>query len=208
MEIDDNAPALHPELVEIASLVLHDRNEKLHGDGNIGVIGESLERYDQRKAVVVNRRNRRVEAGHGTIRAALERGATKIVVVWVDDDDDDETGYRITDNQSAAFDVSWDPDGLKLSMDEHPDIPWADLGWPDEQLDSVFADVDDGDDGDDPDDDGDDPDGDDVPPSTDESHTPDAPSYSVIVDFDNEQEQAQLLEELEGRGLKCRLIAF
>lgn len=30
--------------------------------------------------------------------------------------------------------------------------------------------------------------------------------YSVIIDFDNETEQAKLLEEMEKRGYKCRLL--
>ncbi len=30
--------------------------------------------------------------------------------------------------------------------------------------------------------------------------------YSVIVDFDNEQAQIAIMEELEGRGMKCRLL--
>lgn len=54
--MDKNAPALHPELVQISTLNLDPKNARLHGQRNLDVIGYSLGKFEQVKPIVVSRR--------------------------------------------------------------------------------------------------------------------------------------------------------
>jgi hypothetical protein len=47
-----------------------------------------------------------------------------------------------------------------------------------------------------------------VPDEHDASADGDALTFSVVVDFNDENQQAALLQELETRGLRCRLMMF
>jgi hypothetical protein len=126
--VDSDAPALHPRLVPIADLNLDPKNARLHSERNLSAIGYSLSKFRQRKAIVVNRRTMTVEAGNGTITAALELGADHIVAVFVDDEDADAAEYAHIDNRTADL-AEWDPDQLAANIGEFPDLDWSAGGW-------------------------------------------------------------------------------
>jgi DNA modification methylase len=126
--MDANAPALHPELVPIADLTLDPDNAKRHGERNIATIRSSLVRFRQRKAIVVNRRTMRLEAGEGTLRAAIGAGATEIVAVFVDDDDATAAAYALADNRTSEIDSGWDLGQVEATIAKFDTIDWGDLG--------------------------------------------------------------------------------
>jgi len=126
--MDAAAPALHPVLIEIADLALDPHNARTHNERNLAGIGASLAKFSQRKAIVVNRRTMTIEAGNGTVEAAIAAGATQIVAVLVDDDDETAAAYAIADNRTAEL-AGWDLDQLGLTVAEFPAVDWGALGW-------------------------------------------------------------------------------
>ncbi len=98
---------LRPLAVPLDSLVPDPVNARTHDERNLDAIRGSLAAYGQRKPVVVNRRTGVVEAGNGTLRAALALGWTHVAAVFVDDDPLTATGFAIADNRTAEL-AGWD----------------------------------------------------------------------------------------------------
>lgn len=74
---------------------------------NVAAVVTSLQRYGQRKPIVVNRKTGTIEAGNATYDAARVLGWTQIAAVFVDDDAKTATGYAIADNRTSEL-AEWD----------------------------------------------------------------------------------------------------
>lgn len=93
-------------VVPIGTVSEDPENVRIHPVRNLDAIHRSLERFGQRKPIVV--RNGIVVAGNGTLRAALELGATEIAVIDADDLTEAEAkAYGIMDNKSSDL-GEWD----------------------------------------------------------------------------------------------------
>src|SRR5215472_16348289 len=95
------AEPLRPLAVPCSELLLDPANARRHPEANIEALKGYLRAYGQRKPIVVNRRTGIIEAGNGTLQAALELGWTHLAVVYVDDDPMTATGFSIADNRTA-----------------------------------------------------------------------------------------------------------
>lgn len=111
------AEQLRPLAVPIADLVPDPANARKHGDANMSAIKGSLRVYGQRKPVVVNKRNNVVEAGNGTLQAAIALKWTHVAAVFVDDDPSTAAGYAISDNRTAEL-AEWDEGALGQLLQE------------------------------------------------------------------------------------------
>lgn len=105
------AEQLRALAVPIADLVPDPANARKHGTENLTAIKASLRVYGQRKPVVVNKRNGVVEAGNGTLAAAIALKWTHVAAVYVDDDPSTAAGFAIADNRSAEL-ADWDGEAL------------------------------------------------------------------------------------------------
>ena len=116
--------------VPIAELSLDPKNARKHSDKNLKAIAASLQRFGQRKPIVVHRGI--VIAGNGTVEAAKSLGWTQIDVAEVPDEWDDETAkaYALADNRSAEL-AEWDEAELAKQLLELIDSEWdiAELGF-------------------------------------------------------------------------------
>ena len=83
------------------------RNARSHDEANVKSIATSLTTFGQLKPIVVNRRGSVIEAGNGTLAAALSLGWTHLAVVWVEHDRATQTGFAIADNRTAEL-AEWD----------------------------------------------------------------------------------------------------
>ena len=121
--------------VPIAELSLDPKNARKHSDKNLKAIAASLQRFGQRKPIVVHRGI--VIAGNGTVQAAKSLGWTKIEVAEVPDEWDDETAkaYALADNRSAEL-AEWDEIELAKQLIELIDADWdiAELGFDEKDL--------------------------------------------------------------------------
>lgn len=116
-DLSQIAESLRPLAVPTVTLTLDPANVMLHPDANLEAIKGSLQAYGQRKPIVVNRRTGIVEAGNGTLQAALSLGWTRIAVVYVDDDPATAAGFSIADNRTAQL-AEWDDEALEKLLRE------------------------------------------------------------------------------------------
>jgi hypothetical protein len=72
---------LRPLAVPCSDLLLDPANARRHPEANLKAMEGSLRLYSQCKPVVVNRRTGRIEAGNGTLVAALALGWSPLAVV-------------------------------------------------------------------------------------------------------------------------------
>ena len=114
---DHIAPELRPLAVPISDIALDPRNARKHGEKNLAAIRASLERFGQRKPVVVQREGMIVRAGNGTVEAARSLGWTHIAAVVSDDDDQTATAFALADNRSAEL-AEWDDEALAELVSE------------------------------------------------------------------------------------------
>lgn len=114
----------------ISELRLDPQNARKHSEKNLKAIAASLEKFGQRKPIVVHRGV--VIAGNGTLAAAKSLGWTEITVSEVPDGWDDETAkaYALADNRSAEL-AEWDEAELVKQLLELESEGWdvEDLGF-------------------------------------------------------------------------------
>lgn len=111
------AEQLRPLTVPCSQLLLDPANARRHPEANLEAIKGSLRVYGQRKPVVVNRRTGTIEAGNGTLQAALELGWSHLAAVYVDDDPMSAAGFSIADNRTAEL-AEWDRAALDKLLGE------------------------------------------------------------------------------------------
>lgn len=120
---------LQPLAVDVSTISLDPKNARQHGDADLAAIAGSLQKYGQRKPLVVNRTSGVIIAGNGTYTAAVDKlGWSQIAVVFVDDDANTATGYAIADNRTAEL-SKWDDDRLAeaIAMLQCQDEDFAEL---------------------------------------------------------------------------------
>ncbi len=108
---------LWPLMQPIDSLVIDPNNLKDHGEADLPSHAASLKSFGIRRLVVVQRKNRRIEAGNGTVMAAKSNGWTHVPVLFMDDDDDRAKAFAAADNMVATL-ALWNEDRLKNQMTE------------------------------------------------------------------------------------------
>jgi DNA modification methylase len=111
------AEQLRPLAVPCSDLVLDPANARTHPEPNLAALKGSLRAYGQRKPIVANRRTGTVEAGNGTLRAALALGWSHLAVVYVDDDPATAAGFSVADNRTAEL-AGWYPEALDRLLGE------------------------------------------------------------------------------------------
>ena len=109
--------------VSIAELSLDPTNARKHSDKNLSAIAASLNKFGQRKPIVVHRGV--VLAGNGTLEAAKSLGWSEIEVAEVPADWDDDTAkaYALADNRTAEL-AEWDEGELAKQLLELQDADW------------------------------------------------------------------------------------
>ena len=135
---------IHPQLTKLAvpidSLVLDPKNARKHGSRNLDSIRASLDRFGQRKPVVVQAGTRVVRAGNGTVQALRDLGWTHVAAVVVEEADVEATAYALTDNRSAEL-AEWDwvvlEDSLAALAAEMPQVDLEALGWAAAEIDAL-----------------------------------------------------------------------
>ena len=95
------------ERIEIKNLALDPNNARKHSERNLKAIAVSLEKFGQRKPIVIH--DITVIAGNGTVEAAKTLGWTHIEASRVPSEwtVDEAKAYALADNRSAEL-AEWD----------------------------------------------------------------------------------------------------
>ena len=111
------------ETVTIESLKLDPNNARKHSKRNLDAIAASLNKFGQRKPIVVH--NGVVIAGNGTLEAAKSLGWEEIAisVCPADWDADTAKAYALADNRSAEL-AEWDDKILSTQLLDLDDMGW------------------------------------------------------------------------------------
>lgn len=121
--------------VPIEQLETDPENANVHSEASIEAIARSLNRFGQRKPIVVHKKTMTVKAGNGMFEAARSLGWSHIAAVVVDEEDLEAAAFALADNKTAEL-STWDVSKLKeqlASFDEADYGGMSDLGWnPDE----------------------------------------------------------------------------
>ena len=109
--------------IQIAQLSLDPTNARKHSPRNLEAIAASLNKFGQRKPIVVHKGV--VLAGNGTLEAAKILGWTEIEVAEVPSDWDLDTAkaYALADNRTAEL-AEWDESELAKQLLELQDADW------------------------------------------------------------------------------------
>ena len=120
------------EDVAINEVLPHENNPRI---GNVPVIAESLERYGQYRSIIVNRRNKKIIAGHHTWLAARKLGWETINVAWVDVDEETHVRLMLIDNRSSD-EGDYDDRFLAELLKSLPDI--SGTGYTQQELNEII----------------------------------------------------------------------
>lgn len=133
------AEPLHHLAVDIGSLTPDPRNARKHDRQNLDAIKTSLTRFGQVEPLVVQRQGMIVRAGNGRLQVAKELGWKHVAAVVVDQNDADAIAFAIADNRTSEL-GQWDY-GTLMSLLESVNVPVSDLGFQEEELGAIQADL-------------------------------------------------------------------
>lgn len=171
--------------VPVSTLVNDPTNARVHNDKNLDAIVASLDKFGQRKPIVVH--NDVVIAGNGTLQAARKLGWETITITEVPSEWDDATAkaYALADNRSAEL-AEWDKDILAHTLLELQEAEWdlSNIGFDESKL------------------------LDDVDEELDTSPQDIGERYEVVISCADENEQSALLLRLSNEGLKVKALVL
>jgi ParB-like chromosome segregation protein Spo0J len=89
--------------------------------GDVDAVAKSLDRFGQRKPIVVRQDDGTIIAGNHTWQAAKQLGWTEIAVAYVGDDDVTASAYALADNRTAEL-GSYDDEALAAMIATVADV--------------------------------------------------------------------------------------
>ena len=184
---------LETKIMPLSELHSAEYNPRQISDSALQGLENSIERFGLVQPIVWNKQTGNVVGGHQRIKALQKMGKTEAPVIVVDLSEPEEKALNVTMNNPAiqgefTGDLSILLDEIKIDM---PELDFSALNMDDLGLTKILND-------------------DDNSTARDRKELTMSSDYqySVIIDCDDETHQAELLNELEGRGLKCRLMTF
>jgi hypothetical protein len=125
--------------VKTKELTPDPHNARLHTPTNLEAIRSSLERFGQRKPIVITE-DRTVIAGNGTLHAALALGLPTLTAVVFTGTPDEARAYAIADNRTAEL-ARWEENALAELLSSLPDPLLAAAGYTTMAVDDLLASI-------------------------------------------------------------------
>ena len=178
--------AVNIKMVPTDEVVPYDKNPRLNDDA-VGAVANSIREFGFKVPIVVDGEGV-VVSGHTRLKAAKALGLTEVPVIVADDLDETKIkAFRLADNKVAEL-ADWDESLLVKELEELADLSY-DMGQFEFDL------------GPEPDDDDDDLG--DIPDNINVMET-----FALNVIVSDETEQAELYEEMLGRGYEVKVVAL
>ena len=184
---------LNVKMMPIGDVVPYEKNPRLN-DQAVDAVASSIREFGFKVPIVVDSKGV-VVSGHTRLKAAKTLGLTDVPVIVADDLDDTKIkAFRLADNKVAEL-ADWDESLLIKELEELDDLNY-DMGQFEFEFDLDGADGE-GSDGDGSDDMGDIPDNINV-----------METFALNVIVKDEAEQAELYEEMLGRGYEVKVVSL
>ena len=132
--------ALSVEYVAIDKVFCSPANPRVN-DPAVPHVAASLKRFGWQQPIVA-KPSGEVIAGNTRLKAAQSLGMTVVPVVWFDGSDLDATAYSIADNRSHEFSEWSEPDLAKLLEELRAEDALDGVGFDDDDVDALLADLD------------------------------------------------------------------
>lgn len=177
-------PADKTERRLVADLTPYARNARKHSPKQVDQIVASIKQWGFTVPVLIDE-DGTIIAGHGRVMAASKMGLLEVPVMvargWTESQ---RRAYVLADNQLAA-NSSWDMDLLSVEMGDlkAADFDLTTMGFSDREIKRGLKGLE---------------------SETAASVLSDDLQFKIVVDCTSEEHQAELLERLEGEGIKCR----
>ena len=191
--MDSMSKNLNVKMMPIGDVVPYEKNPRLN-DQAVDAVASSIREFGFKVPIVVDGKGV-VVSGHTRLKAAKTLGLAEVPVIVADDLDDTKIkAFRLADNKVAEL-ADWDESLLIKELEELDDLNY-DMGQFDFEFDLDDADGD-GSDGNGSDDIGDIPDNINV-----------METFALNVIVKDEAEQAELYEEMLGRGYEVKVVSL
>ena len=191
--MDSMSKNLNVKMMPIGDVVPYEKNPRLN-DQAVDAVASSIREFGFKVPIVVDGKGV-VVSGHTRLKAAKTLGLADVPVIVADDLDDTKIkAFRLADNKVAEL-ADWDESLLIKELEELGDLDY-DMGQFDFEFDLDGADGG-GSDGDGSDDIGDIPDNINV-----------METFALNVIVKDEAEQAELYEEMLGRGYEVKVVSL
>lgn len=191
--MDSMSKNLNVKMMPIGDVVPYEKNPRLN-DQAVDAVASSIREFGFKVPIVVDGKGV-VVSGHTRLKAAKTLGLAEVPVIVADDLDDTKIkAFRLADNKVAEL-ADWDESLLIKELEELDDLNY-DMGQFDFEFDLDDADGN-GSDGDGSDDIGDIPDNINV-----------METFALNVIVKDEAEQAELYEEMLGRGYEVKVVSL
>ena len=189
--IDSMSKNLNVKMMPIGDVVPYEKNPRLN-DQAVDAVASSIREFGFKVPIVVDSKGV-VVSGHTRLKAAKTLGLDEVPVIVADDLDDTKIkAFRLADNKVAEL-ADWDESLLIKELEELDDLNY-DMGQFDFELDL--------DDADDAGENGSDDMGD-IPDNINVMET-----FALNVIVKDEAEQAELYEEMLGRGYEVKVVSL
>lgn len=172
-------------MVATDELIPYANNSRTHSEKQVGQIAASMREFGWTLPIVVDEANT-VLAGHGRLLAAKKLGLCECPVVRVSNlSAAQKKAYTIADNKIAE-NSGWDKELLNLELDflHEQEFDLSLLGFKPVEINDLLG----------------------IEQAGKDESDQLARSYSIILDCTGEKHQLELLDEFEGRGIKCRAL--
>jgi hypothetical protein len=126
--------------VKLSDLTPDPRNTRRHDERNIKTIMDSLEKFGQYRAFVVQKQGMVIRVGNGMYEAMRRLGWTEGQAEIIDLTDEEATALSIVDNRSAEL-ATWDEGLLAETLDGLPDDLIELTGFDDDELSALIGQV-------------------------------------------------------------------
>ena len=151
-------------------------------DSAVDAVANSISQFGFKVPVVIDKDNV-IVCGHTRYKAAKKLGLDKVPCVVADDLTQEQIkAYRLADNKVSEL-AEWDIDLLGEELDGIFDIDMSDFGFNLEEEEET---------------------------QTERKDLSDkvGETYEVIIECDNEEQQAEIYEKLRKEGLTCRVLTL
>jgi ParB-like chromosome segregation protein Spo0J len=179
-------PADAIERRPVASLIPYARNARTHSAEQVAQIASAIREWGWTVPCLIDEAGGLI-AGHGRILAARKLGITEVPVVvargWTEAQ---KRSYVIADNK-LAMNAGWDDELLRVELNDltADDLNLSLTGFSNLELRDIVFPVD-------------------KKEKNGKGGLSDGLVYQVIVECDDENQQAEILEEFKGRGIQCK----